>query len=106
MSLQVEEARVRPRAKPCEICGRQSGNGAGFYPSTPVLRQVSSIPPALYTLVHLHVTLTRANEPNLETPKISLRRICFATEIQNVCTCITYGLITLWKLQCSLFCHL
>jgi len=34
MSLQVEEARVRPRAKPCEICGRQRGNGTGFYPST------------------------------------------------------------------------
>jgi len=27
MSLQVEEARVRPRAKPCEICGRQVAMG-------------------------------------------------------------------------------
>jgi len=37
MSLQFKEARVRPQAKPCKICGRQSGNGAGFCPSISVL---------------------------------------------------------------------
>jgi len=76
--------------------------------STRVLRfsPVSSIPPMLYTLLHLHVTLTRANEPNPETPQISLQLICLATETQNMSTCIAYGVVTQSQLQYSLSCHL
>jgi hypothetical protein len=46
------EAGVRVRTSPCEICGKKSGYGAGFCPTTSVL--LSVIPPLLHTHLHLN----------------------------------------------------
>jgi hypothetical protein len=45
------EARVRARINPCEICGGQSGTGAGFSPTSSVLRCQHIIPPSLSKLI-------------------------------------------------------
>jgi hypothetical protein len=43
------EARVRPCFGPCGICGRQSGTGTGFSPTSSVFRCQYIFPPLLHT---------------------------------------------------------
>jgi len=70
----IMKARVRSQVSPCEICCTQSGNGAGFPPSTSFF-PVSIIPAKPHNSLHLHVALTRrTNEGSLGTLK---KQCCF-----------------------------
>jgi len=52
--------RVRSQVTHCKICGGRDGTVTGLSPSTHV-PPVSSTPPTLHTLLHLHVAPTTTN---------------------------------------------
>jgi len=62
----ASEAWVRSHILPCEICGGQSGTGAGFSSST-FYSLVGVIPPVFHIHLYLRFALTRTNGLNLGT---------------------------------------
>ena len=53
----IPEAHLQSQARPCEICGGQSGKGTSVSSSTSVSPVI--IPPTLHTRVHLDTNLIR-----------------------------------------------